>query len=127
MGGTIEACCLQPIDVIKTRLQLDKAGKYKGGSTCPKGAHCTGREAAAECSNWLDPVQVSAAGVVGRGLLVHVTWPGCIHACCWMPAMNAQLQAALQAHADHKASHNNTEHAICDAFSTPAAATAQHL
>jgi hypothetical protein len=30
MGGTIEACCLQPIDVIKTRLQLDKAGKYKG-------------------------------------------------------------------------------------------------
>jgi hypothetical protein len=30
MGGTIEACCLQPIDVIKTRLQLDKVGKYKG-------------------------------------------------------------------------------------------------
>jgi hypothetical protein len=32
MGGTIEACCLQPIDVIKTRLQLDKVGKYKGGA-----------------------------------------------------------------------------------------------
>jgi hypothetical protein len=30
MGGTIEAICLQPIDVIKTRLQLDKVGKYKG-------------------------------------------------------------------------------------------------
>lgn len=34
MGGTIEACCLQPIDVIKTRLQLDKAGKYKGIYDC---------------------------------------------------------------------------------------------
>eukprot|EP00882_Tetradesmus_deserticola_P029778 GHRQ01033382.1.p1 GENE.GHRQ01033382.1~~GHRQ01033382.1.p1 ORF type:complete len:308 (+),score=166.36 GHRQ01033382.1:40-924(+) len=34
MGGTIEACCLQPIDVIKTRLQLDKAGKYKGIVDC---------------------------------------------------------------------------------------------
>ncbi|WIA13872.1 hypothetical protein OEZ85_002444 [Tetradesmus obliquus] len=36
MGGTIEACCLQPIDVIKTRLQLDKAGKYKGIVDCGK-------------------------------------------------------------------------------------------
>ena len=26
----MEAACLQPIDVIKTRLQLDKAGKYHG-------------------------------------------------------------------------------------------------
>lgn len=31
MGGMMEACCLQPIDVIKTRLQLDRAGKYQGG------------------------------------------------------------------------------------------------
>lgn len=30
MGGVVEACCLQPIDVIKTRLQLDRAGKYHG-------------------------------------------------------------------------------------------------
>ena len=30
MGGVVEACCLQPIDVIKTRLQLDHAGRYKG-------------------------------------------------------------------------------------------------
>ncbi|KAF8066164.1 SFC1 [Scenedesmus sp. PABB004] len=33
-GGTLEACCLQPIDVIKTRLQLDKVGKYKGIIDC---------------------------------------------------------------------------------------------
>ena len=26
----MEACFLQPMDVIKTRLQLDKAGKYTG-------------------------------------------------------------------------------------------------
>ena len=26
----MEACCCQPIDVIKTRLQLDHAGKYTG-------------------------------------------------------------------------------------------------
>jgi hypothetical protein len=37
LGGTIEACCLQPIDVIKTRLQLDKAGKYKGELTLSPG------------------------------------------------------------------------------------------
>ena len=30
IGGAAEACCLQPIDVIKTRLQLDHVGKYKG-------------------------------------------------------------------------------------------------
>jgi hypothetical protein len=30
MGGVVEAACLQPIDVIKTRLQLDSVGKYKG-------------------------------------------------------------------------------------------------
>lgn len=26
----MEACCLQPIDTIKTRLQLDAAKKYSG-------------------------------------------------------------------------------------------------
>lgn len=30
LGGLVEACCLQPIDVIKTRLQLDHAKAYKG-------------------------------------------------------------------------------------------------
>lgn len=30
LGGIVEACLLQPVDVIKTRLQLDKSGKYKG-------------------------------------------------------------------------------------------------
>lgn len=30
LGGLVEACCLQPIDVIKTRLQLDHAKLYKG-------------------------------------------------------------------------------------------------
>ncbi|KIZ05036.1 Succinate/fumarate transporter [Monoraphidium neglectum] len=34
MGGVVEACCLQPIDVIKTRLQLDKVGKYHGIVHC---------------------------------------------------------------------------------------------
>ncbi|KAK9829199.1 hypothetical protein WJX72_004446 [[Myrmecia] bisecta] len=34
LGGVAEACCLQPIDVIKTRLQLDHAGKYKGIYHC---------------------------------------------------------------------------------------------
>lgn len=33
-GGVIEAGCLQPIDTIKTRLQLDKVGKYKGIIHC---------------------------------------------------------------------------------------------
>lgn len=30
----MEACCLQPIDVIKTRLQLDRSGNYKGIFHC---------------------------------------------------------------------------------------------
>ncbi|PNH06570.1 Succinate/fumarate mitochondrial transporter [Tetrabaena socialis] len=34
IGGVAEACCLQPMDVIKTRLQLDKAGKYHGIVHC---------------------------------------------------------------------------------------------
>lgn len=34
IGGVAEACALQPIDVIKTRLQLDNAGKYKGIFNC---------------------------------------------------------------------------------------------
>ncbi|EFJ52815.1 mitochondrial substrate carrier [Volvox carteri f. nagariensis] len=34
IGGVAEACCLQPMDVIKTRLQLDKVGKYKGIIDC---------------------------------------------------------------------------------------------
>ena len=34
LGGIVEACCLQPIDVIKTRLQLDRAGNYKGIIHC---------------------------------------------------------------------------------------------
>ncbi|ERN05307.1 hypothetical protein AMTRI_Chr08g208720 [Amborella trichopoda] len=34
LGGIVEACCLQPIDVIKTRLQLDTSGNYKGILHC---------------------------------------------------------------------------------------------
>lgn len=34
LGGIVEACCLQPIDVIKTRLQLDRSGAYKGIMHC---------------------------------------------------------------------------------------------
>ncbi|KAL4289760.1 hypothetical protein GQ457_14G021210 [Hibiscus cannabinus] len=34
LGGTVEACCLQPIDVIKTRLQLDRTGNYRGIVHC---------------------------------------------------------------------------------------------
>ena len=30
LGGVAEAMCLQPMDVIKTRIQLDTIGKYKG-------------------------------------------------------------------------------------------------
>lgn len=30
LGGVAEACFLQPMDVIKTRIQLDNVGKYKG-------------------------------------------------------------------------------------------------
>ncbi|WCJ21001.1 Mitochondrial substrate carrier family protein [Euphorbia peplus] len=36
LGGIMEACCLQPIDVIKTRLQLDRVGAYKGIVHCGK-------------------------------------------------------------------------------------------
>ncbi|MED6122678.1 Mitochondrial succinate-fumarate transporter [Stylosanthes scabra] len=34
LGGIMEASCLQPIDVIKTRLQLDRSGNYKGIVHC---------------------------------------------------------------------------------------------
>ncbi|KAK0596855.1 hypothetical protein LWI29_019666 [Acer saccharum] len=34
LGGIMEACCLQPIDVIKTRLQLDRTGTYRGIVHC---------------------------------------------------------------------------------------------
>lgn len=34
LGGIMEACCLQPIDVIKTRLQLDRTGTYRGIIDC---------------------------------------------------------------------------------------------
>lgn len=33
-GGLTEAVCLQPLDVAKTRLQLDKGGNYKGMFDC---------------------------------------------------------------------------------------------
>ncbi|XP_020578916.1 mitochondrial succinate-fumarate transporter 1 [Phalaenopsis equestris] len=36
IGGIMEACCLQPIDVIKTRLQLDHSGAYRGIADCGK-------------------------------------------------------------------------------------------
>lgn len=35
-GGVTEACILQPLDVTKTRLQLDKVGKYRGMVHCGK-------------------------------------------------------------------------------------------
>ncbi|CAA0836280.1 Mitochondrial succinate-fumarate transporter 1 [Striga hermonthica] len=34
LGGIVEASCLQPIDVIKTRLQLDRTGSYRGIIHC---------------------------------------------------------------------------------------------
>lgn len=34
LGGIVEACCLQPIDVIKTRLQLDRMKQYSGIANC---------------------------------------------------------------------------------------------
>jgi len=34
-----KACCLQPVDVVKTRLQLDKTGQYKGIADCFKKIH----------------------------------------------------------------------------------------
>eukprot|EP00249_Psilotum_nudum_P017729 c26462_g1_i1 orf=169-1116(+) len=36
VGGIVEACCLQPIDVIKTRLQLDRVNQYKGILHCAR-------------------------------------------------------------------------------------------
>lgn len=36
VGGLVEASCLQPIDVIKTRLQLDQAKQYQGIMHCGK-------------------------------------------------------------------------------------------
>lgn len=36
IGGVAEAFALQPMDVIKTRLQLDRSGKYTGISQCGK-------------------------------------------------------------------------------------------
>ena len=30
LGGIVEALALQPVDTVKTRLQLDKTGHYKG-------------------------------------------------------------------------------------------------
>ncbi|KAF0759681.1 hypothetical protein AaE_003663, partial [Aphanomyces astaci] len=35
-GGVVEACVLQPLDVTKTRLQLDRTGMYKGMFNCGK-------------------------------------------------------------------------------------------
>ena len=34
VGGIVEACCLQPVDVMKTRLQLDSTGTYRGMVHC---------------------------------------------------------------------------------------------
>ena len=34
LGGMVESYCLQPIDVIKTRLQLDRVGHYRGILHC---------------------------------------------------------------------------------------------
>ena len=36
IGGIVEACLLQPVDVVKTRLQLDKTGHYNGMIHCGK-------------------------------------------------------------------------------------------
>ncbi|KAI5063324.1 hypothetical protein GOP47_0021871 [Adiantum capillus-veneris] len=36
LGGAVEACCLQPIDSIKTRLQLDTCRQYRGIMSCGK-------------------------------------------------------------------------------------------
>lgn len=41
-GGVVEALCLQPIDVIKTRLQLDNVGKYSGACFNPALLSCRG-------------------------------------------------------------------------------------
>ena len=31
VGGVVEACLLQPVDVVKTRMQLAQRGEYRGG------------------------------------------------------------------------------------------------
>ncbi|KAH7281092.1 hypothetical protein KP509_36G029500 [Ceratopteris richardii] len=36
IGGAVEACCLQPIDSIKTRIQLDTCRRYGGVVSCGK-------------------------------------------------------------------------------------------
>lgn len=36
IGGVAEACALQPMDVVKTRLQLDRSGRYTGIAQCGK-------------------------------------------------------------------------------------------
>ncbi|GJN07346.1 hypothetical protein PR202_ga25170 [Eleusine coracana subsp. coracana] len=38
LGGVVEACLMQPADVVKTRLQLDRAGAQYGGSVARCGA-----------------------------------------------------------------------------------------
>ncbi|CAH0515770.1 unnamed protein product [Peronospora belbahrii] len=35
-GGVAEACILQPLDVTKTRMQLDRLGQYNGMMHCGK-------------------------------------------------------------------------------------------
>ena len=34
LGGGLEALCLQPMDTVKTRLQLDRVGQYRGILNC---------------------------------------------------------------------------------------------
>ena len=36
LGGAAEACCMQPMDSIKTRIQLDSRGQYKSIMGCAK-------------------------------------------------------------------------------------------
>ena len=43
IGGVAEACCLQPMDVIKTRLQLDKAKQYTGERRLQQRCSCMPR------------------------------------------------------------------------------------
>lgn len=38
IGGVVEAMLLQPIDVMKTRLQLDHSGQYKGEWSLGRGS-----------------------------------------------------------------------------------------
>lgn len=41
LGGIVEASCLQPIDVIKTRLQLDRTAAYRGIVHCGSSVYNT--------------------------------------------------------------------------------------